>query len=53
MKFQFYFKKNKIICTESINDSKNFLVGRKLIAKNIKVESDQISRKNFDLSSLI
>ena len=48
-----YIKENKIICSESINDSKNFLIGRKLIEKNIQISLNEISKEDFDLTNII
>jgi 3-phenylpropionate/trans-cinnamate dioxygenase ferredoxin reductase component len=49
----FYLKNNKIISIDSINDSKTFINGKKIIEKNITVNVDLLQDLEINLKSLI
>jgi len=49
----YYFKNNKLIAVDAINNQKEFLQGKKLIALQRKIPNDLIEQNDFSLKNLI
>ena len=49
----FYLKKNKLIAVDAVNNPKEFMICKKLVANKIKISSDYISDPSINLSELL
>lgn len=49
----FYLKNNELIAVDSVNNSKDFLVSKKLVANKLKISSDILCDQSVDLKNLI
>ena len=49
----FYLKNNKLIAVDAVNNPKEFMICKKLVANKIKISSDNISDLSINLSELL
>ena len=49
----FYLKKGKLIAADSVNNPKEFLISKKLVANKIKISSDVLCDQSVDLKNLL
>ena len=49
----FYLKKGELIAADSVNNSKEFLISKKLVANKLKISSDILSNQSVDLKNLL
>ena len=49
----FYLKKRKLIAVDAVNNPKEFLICKKLVANHQKISSDDIRDQSVDLKELI
>ena len=49
----FYLKEGELIAADSINNPKDFLISKKLVANKLKISSDVLSDQSVDLKELI
>jgi 3-phenylpropionate/trans-cinnamate dioxygenase ferredoxin reductase subunit len=49
----FYTKDNQLIAVDAVNNPKEFLICRKLVANKVKIKSEMISDINTNLNDLI
>ena len=49
----FYTKREELIAVDAVNNSKEFLISRKLVANKVKINAEQISNPDTNLNDLI
>ena len=49
----FYTLNNELIAVDSVNNSKEFLICRKLVANKVRIEPVMIADPSFNLNDLI
>ena len=49
----FYTQGDELVAVDSINNPKEFLICRKLVANKVKIKTDMISDLNLNLNDLI
>ena len=49
----FYLKKGELIAADSVNNSNEFLISKKLVANKLKISSDILSNQSVDLKDLL
>jgi len=49
----FYFKKRELIAVASVNNSREFLISKKLVANKLKISSDVLCDQSVDLKDLV
>ena len=49
----FYTKSEELIAVDAVNNSKEFLISRKLVANKVKINAEQISNPDTNLNDLI
>ena len=49
----FYFKKGELIAVASVNNSREFLISKKLVANKLKISSDVLCDQSVDLKDLV
>ena len=48
-----YFKSEKLISVDAINDPRSYMIGKRIIENNIPVSPEIISDINYDLKKLL
>ena len=49
----FYLKEGELIATDSVNNPKDFLISKKLVANKLKISSDVLCDQSADLKNLL
>ena len=49
----FYLKKGELIAVDSVNNPKDFLISKKLVANKLKISSDVLGDQSVDLKDLL
>ena len=49
----FYTKSEELIAVDAVNNSKEFLISRKLVTNKVKIKAEQISNLDTNLNDLI
>ena len=49
----FYLKKNKLIACNAVNNPKEFLICKKLVANQVKISSDELINRTLNLSEIV
>ena len=49
----FYLKRGELIAVDSVNNPKDFLISKKLVANKLKISSDVLCDKSVDLKDLL
>ena len=49
----FYLKKNKLIACNAVNNPKEFLICKKLVANQVKISSDELINQTLNLSEIV
>ena len=49
----FYLKKGELIAVDSVNNPKDFLIAKKLVANKVKISSDVLCDQSVDLKDLL
>ena len=49
----FFLKKGELIAINSVNNPKEFLISKKLVANKLKISSDVLCDQSTDLKSLL
>ena len=49
----FYLKNGELIATDSVNNPKDFLISKKLVANKLKISSDVLCDQSVDLKNLL
>jgi hypothetical protein len=49
----FYTKSEELIAVDAVNNSKEFLISRKLVTNKVKIKAEQISNPDTNLNDLI
>ena len=49
----FYTKNEELVAVDAVNNSKEFLISRKLVANKVKIKAEEISNPDTNLNDLI
>ena len=49
----FYLKRGELIAVDSVNNPKDFLISKKLVANKLKISSDVLCDQSVDLKDLL
>ena len=49
----FYLRDNELIACDAVNNPKEFLICKKLVANKVKISSDKLKDPTLDLNNLL